>query len=75
MCICLSFIQVWIWIALSVPAVITSLIGLSKCIDALNQRIEPKPTEKNSVDSFQIIDYVICVLLSQGGKLVRHLQH
>jgi hypothetical protein len=73
---CLSFFQVWIWIALSVPAVIASLIGLSKCINALNKRIGPrigsKPKENNSGGSIQIINYVVCVLLSQGAKLFRH---
>ncbi len=62
-------------IALSILAVIASLIGLSKCIDALNEKKEQKPTEKNYDDSFQIIDYVICIFLSQGAKLFRHIQY
>ncbi len=65
---CLPFFQVWICIALSVPAVIASLIGLSKCINALNKRIGSKPIENNSGGSIQIIDYVVCVILSQGAK-------
>jgi hypothetical protein len=70
----LPFIQVWICIAVSVLAVIASLIGLSKCINALNERIEQKKTEKNSGgSSFHIIDYVISVLLSQGANLLRHI--
>ncbi|XP_046461175.1 glutamate receptor 1-like [Daphnia pulex] len=59
--------EVWICIALSVPAVIASLIGLSKCINALNKRIGSKPIENNSGGSIQIIDYVVCVILSQGA--------
>ncbi|EFX71751.1 hypothetical protein DAPPUDRAFT_111452 [Daphnia pulex] len=66
--------EVWICIAVSVLAVIASLIGLSKCINALNERTEPKKTEKNSGgSSFYIIDYVISVLLSQGANLLRHI--
>ncbi|EFX67399.1 hypothetical protein DAPPUDRAFT_115497 [Daphnia pulex] len=62
--------EVWIWICLSVPAVMASLFGLSKCIVALNKRMMhgSKPSDVNLRDSsFQITNYVICVLLSQGA--------
>ncbi|XP_046443988.1 uncharacterized protein LOC124194023 [Daphnia pulex] len=44
-----------------------SLFGLSKGIVYLNKRMGSKPSEMDFRGSFQIIDYVICVLLSQGA--------
>jgi hypothetical protein len=47
-----------------------SLFGLGKCIVALNKRMMQgsKPSDVNVRDSsFQITNYVICVLLSQGA--------
>jgi hypothetical protein len=47
-----------------------SLFGLSKGIVYLNKRMGSKPSEMDFRGSFQIIDYVICVLLSQGYKFI-----
>nr|CAH0107696.1 unnamed protein product [Daphnia galeata] len=72
----MSSYKVWICIAFSIPTVMLSLFGLTKCIVALNKRIMVKSanSEKNSRPSagnFQITDYVVTVLLSQGGYCVR----
>ena len=60
-------------IALSIPFVMLSLFGLSKCVVALNKQMkseekESKPSKKNFSGNFKITDYVVSVLLSQGGE-------
>ena len=60
----------WICIGLSIPTVILSLFGLSKCILALNKQIKSKPSKMNFVGNFKITDYVVSVILSQGAEFI-----
>jgi hypothetical protein len=59
---------VWICIGLSIPTVILSLFGLSKCILALNKHMKSKKQSKMNFDgNLKITDYVVSVILSQGA--------
>ena len=63
--------QVWICIGLSIPTVMLSLFALSKYICALKKGMGSKQSKNNSSSNFNVTDYVLTVLLSQGVEFIQ----
>jgi uncharacterized FlaG/YvyC family protein len=61
---------VWICIGLSIPTVILSLFGLSKCVAALNKEMKSGQSQNSFGGNFKITDYVVSVILSQGAEIL-----